>query len=35
MVMDSPGWMELLSGVLGVVIGWLAKHFGGRPNGRF
>lgn len=27
MVVDSTGWMELLTGVLGVVIGWLARHF--------
>jgi len=31
--MDSTGWMELVSGVLGVVIGWLARHFGGKKDG--
>lgn len=26
--MRSPEWVELIAGVVGVVIGWLTRHFG-------
>jgi len=28
MATDAASWLELLSAILGAIVGWLARHFG-------